>query len=359
MAAETGQEKIMAKMEPTEVNRRGFIKAAAVTAVAAAATGVGAATLSQAGRPAATTITTAPAATPGLVVPPIPAANPQAAAFSQLAAAQAENMRLQAALDAANRQLAAYQQHDANATAANEAIQLELASANERASLLAGLVALYEQLEEVELDGMLASGVTAVTESITGLLDEIPGLETSLETGRLALAEVEAHLPVLENGRSWLALHLGKLELFYQQIEALLHEAVEAAGPFLAMINDWFAGVKKWLPFGLGQKAATIMQSITVLLIETPGTVSGLNSNIAQPLDVWLARDDQNDYQLTGRLIKPLRDDVMARTNETFVKARQIDATFTAQLKEPAATAVANKQSIRELIATYRQEHQL
>jgi hypothetical protein len=60
-------------------------------------------------------------------------------------------------------------------------------------------------------------------------------------------------------------------------------EVVEAAGPFLQMINDWFAGIKKWLPFGMGETAVTVMQSITTLLIETPANVTGLNTNISQP----------------------------------------------------------------------------
>lgn len=341
-----------------EVNRRGFLKAAAVTAVAATTLGTGAAVLKQASQSAPTTITTVSAA-PTLSVPPITVNNASGEAFTQLAAVQADNVRLQAALDAANRQLTGLQQHDANAMTNNQSVQTELASANERVSVLAGLVTLYEQLDDVDLDTVLDNGLTAVNDSLFNLMDGIPTLEESLSAGQLALAEVENHLPVLENGRVWLDGQLGKLSTYFQQIELLLLDAVDAVGPFLQMLDEWFANIKKWLPFGIGQKAATVMQSITTLLIETPGTVSGIHSNIAQPLDVWLAKDEQNEVKLHSKLIKPLRENVMAKTSETLGKARAIETTYTANLKEPVATAVANKQTVRDLITSYRETHQI
>lgn len=348
----------MGESNQSEINRRGFLKAAAVTAVAATATGTGAALIKQANQSAATTITTAPAA-PTLSVPPLTVNNAGAESFAQLASVQADNIRLQAALDAANRQLASLQQHDANAQATNQSIQTELAAANEQIGVLAGLVALYEQLEEVDLDAVLANGLTAVNESLATLLDDIPTLEEGLAAGQLALAEVEEHIPVLENGRVWLDGQLGKLETYFQQVEYLLIDAVEAVGPFLQMLEEWFTGIKKWLPFGIGERATNIMQSITTLLIETPGTVSGINNNIAQPLDVWLAKDDQNEIAFKNKLIKPMRENVMAKTSETLTKARQVETTYTANLKEPLETAVANKQSVRELITNYRDQYRI
>lgn len=348
-----------ANQDKNEVSRRGFLKVATITAVAATATGTGVALIKQANQSANTTITTAEAVTPVFTGPPIVANTAVTENFAQLAAVQADNLRLQAALDAANRQLASLQQHESNSLSANESVQVELASANERVSVLAGLVALYEQLEGVDLDTALANGMTAVSDSITGLLNDVPSLEESIATGTLALAGVETHLPVLANGRAWLDGHLGKLDGYFHQIEVLLMDAVEAVAPFLEMVNDWFAGVKKWLPFGMGETAVTIMQSITTLLIETPATVSGLNTNIAQPLDVWLARDDQNEIALSKMLVKPLRDDLMVKTTDALAKARGIETAYTANLKEPVATAVARQHSLRTLITDYRQQHQI
>ncbi|MCP4363319.1 MAG: twin-arginine translocation signal domain-containing protein [Chloroflexi bacterium] len=347
--------------EEQQVSRRGFLKVAAVTAVAATTAGAGVAVIKQTNQPTVTTTITAPP-TPAAATAISPVSQSNAAAsdmFARLTSAQAENMRLQAALDATNRQLTALQQHDANALTSNEAMQLELAQSNEQLTILAGLISLYEQLEQVDLDVVLDEGFTAVSGAVTNLLDDIPTLEEGVEAGKVALAQVEDHLPVLENGRAWLDSHTGKLDIYFQSIENLLQETLKATASFLQMLNDWFEGIKKWLPFGIGRSATNIMQSITTLLLETPATVSGLNTNIAQPLNVWLAKDEQNEAALQKTLIKPLREDVLEKTGSTFAKARTLESTYAMNLKEPVETAVTNQKTVRGLITAYREEHRI
>lgn len=349
----------MAEYQESEVSRRGFLLGMGVTAVAATTVGAGAALLKGSQQAAVTTtITTSPPASPIVSLPSL-AANPGAESFTQLASAQAEIIRLQAALDAANRQIEALSQPDGSAIAAQETLRTELASANERVSVLAGLVALYEQLDGVDLGATLDNGMSAVSNALTNLLNDVPSLEASMAAGTLALAEVESHLPVLVNGRAWLDAHLHKLDGYFHQIENLLMDVVERAGAFVQMVNDWFAGIKKWLPFGIGEKATTIMQSITTLLLETPATITGLNANLAQPLDVWLARDEQNEIALNKKLVKPLRDDLMVKTTVALSKVKGVESVYAVNLQEPVGTAVARQQTLRTLITDYRQQHQV
>ena len=141
------------KEQNGNVDRRGFLKAAVATAVAATATGAGAALVTN---NAATQ--TAVLATP-IPQPPVvqsaqnilAAHNDAADLLSRLASAQAENMRLQASLDAAQRQLSSLQTSNVDSNAASEALSVELASATEQIGVLSGLVALYEQLDEVDV----------------------------------------------------------------------------------------------------------------------------------------------------------------------------------------------------------------
>ena len=346
--------------EDQQVSRRGFLKGVAITGAAAVATGAGAATLMQQSvtAPVTTNVVSAPPPIPATAVPNI--ANISAdEMLARLATAQAENVRLQAALDAANRQLLGAEADDQNALAAQESFNVQLAEANNQIGLLAGLVALYEQLDSVDVDTVVENGLTAVSETITALIAEVPTLEESLEMGQVALAEVENHIPTLDNGRLWLENHSGKLDVYFHAIEQILEEVVESAGPFLDMLNNWFESVKKWLPFGLGEKATNVMQSITLLLLETPTTVSGLNTNLAQPLDLWLAKDQNNEAPLQKNLIKPLRENVIAQSSHTVGKAKQVESIYKAQLHEPINTAVSSQRVIRNLIAEYREKNQV
>ncbi|HID51840.1 MAG TPA: twin-arginine translocation signal domain-containing protein [Anaerolineae bacterium] len=347
----------MTNQSEPQVSRRGFLKVITVTGAAAVAAGAGAALLKQNPNTPATitTVSSAPLA----VSTPITAATPQNEVLARLAAVQAENMRLQAALDAANRQLETYQLQNQDTSAATESLNVQLGEANAQIGILAGLVALYEQLEEVDVETVVENGLTAVSDTLANLLDDIPTLEEGIQAGHVALAEVENNIPLLENGRIWLENHTGKLDTYFQSIENMLQDAVESAGPFLQMLNDWFEGVRKWLPFGLGQKAAAVMQSITTLLIETPATISGLDTNISQPLAAWLNRDNDGEILLRKNVIKPLRENVLTKTEQTVGKAKETHLVYTAQLKEPVQTAVTNQRAIRQMITLYREEHQV
>lgn len=347
----------MTDQDDPEVSRRNFMKAALLTAVAASATGAGAALYNQ-------SLSTSPAANSGTTLSqPLTTAvtttdtTASTDIFSRLAAAQAENVRLQAALDAAQSQLTSLEQNSQTTANNSEALTVELGQANEQIGILAGLVALYEELEAADVETAVEHGLTTFSSNMATMLADMPTLAESIALGRQALQDFETQLPLLDNGRLWLINHLSKIEGYFTAVEQLLTEAVDRIGPLLQMLNDWFDSLKKWLPFGMGQTAATIMQAITTLIMETPNTLSGLDTNIVQPLNGWLSRDQNNETVLQQSLVKPLRDDLMPKADSTVSKAQQMDATYKTALKEPVETAVASQRVLRNLIAEYRQQH--
>ncbi|MBE2223993.1 MAG: hypothetical protein IAF02_20800 [Anaerolineae bacterium] len=347
----------MTRADEHNHSRRSFLKTAALTAVAATAAGAGAAKLSSSSSTAPTIIDTTP-----VIVPEAQAiltgSDDLAALFSKLAAAQAENIRLKAELDAAQRNLSTWQQTNSNSSTQMETLSVELDKANQEVGVLSGLVALYEQLDDVDMSEMMSDGLTAVSESINNLIATSPLLAEGIAAGQQALDEIEAHLPLLENGRLWLEGHSDKLQIYFNNLEELLQKAADTVEPFLQMLTNWFADVRKWLPFNLGQKAIGIMESATTLLSETPHTVSGLNTNVMQPLDHWLVAEE-GDIRLHRTLIKPMREKVISNANEMNLQAATVKQTYDEKIAIPLETAVAQRQALRETINQYRQQNLL
>jgi len=361
----------MTRQNANGVSRRSFIKVATVTAVAAAATGGGAAILKHTISPADVVISTGPAPvaiTSGGVVdiyptlaPIVPAGqvvNSAEDALGQLAASQAENMQLRAQLDQALRDLEAARAGEVNVRSAHDALSLELDGARTKLGVLGGLVALYEQLDGADLGGIVESGLGAVGEKIGELLGGVPALAAGLDGGQLALSEVEAHIPLLDSGRQWLGVQGEKMRGFYADIEGWLQRAVDRVGNFLEMLQDWFEGMRRWLPGGAGEKAAGVMGALTALLAETPSTIAGLDTNIAQPLEVWLQRID-GEPALQRRFLRPIRDEVIARARTTADQANQVGTVYEQQLVAPARAALGNRATLRQAIADYRAQNQI
>jgi len=341
-----------------QVSRREFIRGVAVTAMAATAAGAGAASLIKK-TPAATTniavaepvLETVKTAVPTLIENPTET-------LTQLAEVQADNLRLQSALTAAQQQLETMQQSNSAATTQTEAITIELDDANQQLNLLTGLLALYEQLDAAELSTVFENGKTAVSNVLTDLIDDLPTLEEGIQAGEAALNTFEAQIPLVQNGRFWLQNHTGKLQLYFTAIEKVLEKAVDQVGPFLEMLHDWFQNVQKWLPFGIGQRAIEVMDAITILLIETPQTISGVQSNLHDPLNQWLS-EETDTLPIQKNLVMPIRHDVLLKAAVTSSKAKQVETIYRNQLTEPVETAVAQQQIVRTLITQYREQHRL
>lgn len=347
----------MAREEQAYESRRHFLRTAALTAVAATAAGVGAAKLTSGSAAVPTIIDTSPVIVPQAQA--ILTGNEELAGlFSKLAAAQADNVRLKAELDAAQRNLSNWQQSNSSSSTQMEAMSVELDSANTEIGVLSGLVALYEQLDDVDVSELMTGGLTAVSESINNMITTSPLLLEGIALGNQALDDLEAQLPVMENGRLWLERHNEKLQAYFNNLQDLLQKAVDTVEPFLEMLTNWFSDVRKWLPFNLGQKAADIMASATTLLSETPHTISGLDTNVMQPLNNWLAYEE-GDMRIRRTLVKPMREKVISKANELTIQAETVKRTYDENLAAPLETAVTQRRALRETITQYRQQNQL
>lgn len=351
------------------VNRRSFIRNLSLAALAATAAGTGAAML--AGRQKGEVVFKSGPPVSAQPLPPVQSApavqsaqtavqahQDAAQMLARLAEAQAENMRLQASLDAAQRELDSLRLANSDRNAATQDLSLQLADANAQVGVLSGLVALYEQLDAVDVTDTIEAGLDTVSDTIAALLDGTPTLSEGIAMGQQALADVDAHLPVLEDGRMWLDAQLAKVDSFYQTIELSLQNALESFGTFLEMVEEWFSSIRKWLPFGIGEKAAQVVGSLADLVAETPHTIGGLNDYVIQPLDTWLARID-DEPALRQTLIKPIRDQVLVEADNTISRAQQVHSVYHAELSQPIASARLTRDEIRQRIADYKQQNQV
>lgn len=346
------------------LDRRAFLKSAAITAVAAAATGTGAALLS-----------TNPRQAPAVVSRPLPPpALPSRASdlersadlLARLTAAEAKNVRLEAELEATQRRLVSAQTTSGQQQdAAIRAWQSQLDDANGRADsmttqvgILGGLVALYEELERLDVDTIVDAGISSIGDIVNDLLESVPGLQEGLEIGQEALDNFEEQVPLVDSGRRWLADQVDGVNALYAAVEQALENALEATGQFIQLLEAWFEDILKWLPFGLGKKASDTMGAMAALLTETPRTLAGLDENVVRPLDLWLEQEE-GESRIKSRLIRPIREKALHRAADTAGRAESLQAVYQTTLVEPARVVSEHRRALNEQIIRYRQLHQI
>jgi ABC-type transporter Mla subunit MlaD len=277
--------------------------------------------------------------------------------LADLASAHAENMKLRAKLDATERQLSALENANGDAGQMNEALRTELAASTEQVTLLSGLVALYEQLDEVNLAEAVDEGIETFGNTIREFVDDLPLVEEGLAAGKEALDVFAGQIPLLESGHTWLSAHLDQLERFYASAAQILETMLETAGAFLDQLNDWFAGIRRWLPFGVGDRAATVMTALATLLDETPRTIEGTRRNISTPLALWL--EGNEEIPLQRNLVKPLKNDALAPASTVVHRVRSTRDVYEQEVVLPVKDSVARHALLRTQIAAYREEHKV
>lgn len=352
------------KTMDTDIKRRSFLKAAVVTVAAATATGSAAGLLlKDRGQP--------PVALPEPVqtnpFPAPPVTSPEAAELrSQLAATQAENSRLQVRLSAAQSQLDLARRTESRQD--NDALdawrqQLEeanvqIASLSDEVSLLQGLVKLYEQLDAVDMTAVVGGGLAAVGGVLDELVDDVPAVNEGIQVGQEALSEFEGQLPTLMDGRQWLDGRLDGISQSYQAIEQAVQRAVKTTGTFLQQLNEWVQDILKWLPFGIGDKAAQILDAIAHLLTEIPDTLDGIQNQLAQPLDLWLDEEGE-EMRVQRRLVKPIREKALMKASQTINHVQTLQSVYQVQLADPVEAASESHQAIKSQIDEYRRSYNL
>ncbi len=100
------------------------------------------------------------------------------------------------------------------------------------------------------------------------------------------------------------------------------------------------------------------MNAMTNLLGETPNTISGVRTNVVQPLNTWFALEG-NETFLQRRLIKPVRDEALNRAATAISQTHSVRDVYQTQFPQPVQSNVEQRNAIRQLIVTYRQEHQI
>lgn len=339
------------------VDRRGFLVAAAAATVAAAATGTTAALIYDKKKDGLVNPVS-------LDNPPLkdPASSDMAAMRSQMATIQAENERLQIRLAAAQGQLDLMgRTSQSNGAFDIEAWRAQLDEANSHVaslsgevSLLAGLVALYEQLDAVDLGALASEGVNTVSSILEGVMEEVPGVAEGIQAGQEALVELEEQIPAIEEGHKWLQEQVDVLGESFSAIEGALDNVVDIAGSFLQKLNQWFQDILRWLPFGIGDKTNTTMGVIAALLDSVPNTIDGLQTQVADPLALWLEKDG-HVTRIQQRIITPVRHTALDKAALTVTQIQSLDEVYQSRLAEPVSEAIAIQESIREQIVAYRQ----
>lgn len=265
---------------------------------------------------------------------------------------------------AAGTGVAVWKVADAELLAAKEVAEEELLALQEsRAADLArlqGLVDLYEGLEKVGLDAILETGMLAMALPLEAVEAGARLLKQGLEWAEEGLFAVAEALPTARESLDWLERQISTLAKAIETLQAALGRALDRAmdNPIGQALRDFSAFVLDHLPFGLGERIASVLDGLVTVITSVDELVEGINTNLLEPLEAkWFSADE--DAGLSASLVKPMVERVLDPLEAHLEDLSILADTWQAKLMAPTQEALAERARIRSQISRYKMDHDL
>lgn len=264
-------------------------------------------------------------------------------------AAEAEIAAAKAAADAKLR--AAQQAADNDLQAAVEAAAGELAE-------VLGLVELYNELDEIGLDGILERGLAAVAMPLEALEVGAKALSSGLEWVEGALRSLAEALPTAQESLLWLETRVSSVADGLDNLQASVATALDKAteNPVGAAVEDFANAVLDKLPFGLGDKFRDTLAWLAALVTSVDELVEGINSGFLEPLRKRWFSEEQGEG-IGGTFVDPLIENILDPLGAHLVNLAVVTDNWQTKLMNPSQEALAKRAKVREEIARYKEEH--
>jgi len=268
---------------------------------------------------------------------------------AQLAEAQSERLALRAQLDAAQVEIGRLAGERDTLSVNQEVLSAEAEQARREADRLGQVVSLYEQMDAVGLDNVVAAGMGPLGMMLMGLQGGRLLLESGVQEAARLLATVEVQSPAIANGLLWLENQVAALSLLLQQLENALRDVLSPVEPITTQIGNFIGQIIDMLPFGVGQHIRAGLEAIGLILTHIPELVASINPMFLTPLRQWVSPD--GDKGLVPEVVRPISANLVNPAQQVAESVSALETTYNDQLKTPVEQALVTRAQIRSMIA--------
>lgn len=172
------------------------------------------------------------------------------------------------------------------------------------ANRLREIIALYEAMEGVELDGRLEEALGRLSGLVGGLRESAETLRSGLEAGRAALLDFQSRFPSLQSAFQWLQQTLASLSQRMLALENSVNDLLEITGPLAETMGSFLRWILDHLPGSAADRVRGGLERLGEVVTMLPDLVEGLHRRILEPMDGWFS--SRADTSLGVILIQPL-----------------------------------------------------
>lgn len=234
------------------------------------------------------------------------------------------------------------------ATVARAETELELVK-------LRALVGLYEQLEKVGIDAIIAAGMSIVRGALdavkTGVRlarDGVTGVETALKNFQAMLDSLRGAADLATRG-------LTELSQKFKAAESLVVAMLGTALPLAEAIANFFNELVKKIPFGVGAEISRAINSLIELIRAIPATVDAMLNQLLKPLRDLFFPATGNALVKTN-LFDPLINNLLTPLKGFLTDVETLIDKWEKEFTKPVQNALDARAKVRKQIVALRHD---
>jgi uncharacterized phage infection (PIP) family protein YhgE len=276
---------------------------------------------------------------------------------SQLGQATSQNAQLAQALAEAQKEAQDLKTGLAEAQSQTMTAQDQLNAANSQLDQFRQLIALYEQLENIGLDGLTRDGLATMSTGIAAATGLMPMVSGGLQTAGDLLSGFEKLIPDFNDGLTWLNDQIIKLKLGLMLVENSAQKvASSAAVGVVGAFGGFMKFVLDYLPFNIGQKSRAALESTQAYITQSTVLTEGANERVFGKMSRYVAKGPENWQK---KLVAPIREQTLAPVGQLLAALTDSQTQFTEKVDRPVQAALTQRAAVRDQIAAFRRDHQL
>jgi hypothetical protein len=218
---------------------------------------------------------------------------------------------------------------------------------------LRGLLALYENLEQVGIDALLSTGMAALSLSLGGLEAGITALEKGVDLVDEGVSALERSFPTIRSGLTIVESLVAGLERRVRRLQDVMAEVQEMVSPLSDAVGSFFSSLVERIP-GVGPSIIDALDRISELVGSLPDAIGEIRTGLLEPLrEEWFTDDEERG--LKGRLLNPLQESILEPLEDFLSDLADAVDTWETQLVDPLEDALTQRKAMKKQIADYKE----
>jgi hypothetical protein len=242
-------------------------------------------------------------------------------------------------------------------TVVRNAAEIELAQARARLERYAQLIALYEQLEKVGIDAIVAAGMTVVRGALDAVKAGIQIVRAGIAAVETALKNFQALLDSLRGGADAVARAVTDLSQKFKIAEGIVVAVIGVALPLAESIASFFNALLGKIPF-VGEDLRRSANALADLVRAIPTVVDAVMNQLLRQLhDLFfpLSGEPSVKTNLFDPIVKNLLDPLKKFLSDVETALDRWESDFA----KPTQKALDERAKIRKQIAQLKQDSRL